>query len=70
MDVYIVTKAEFMGPDLYDSVFASKKAAEKHIRSSYPNAREDCVDDKHWNYLCKVGNHWFLMFITKESVQS
>ena len=71
MDVYVVTQAEILGPELYCTVTKTKKEALAYIREQYPNAREDTIDSNYWSYLCKEpkSKHEFvLMFIRKESI--
>lgn len=64
MKVYVVTRAEFFKPEIYVTVKASRKEAEKVIRKDYPNARRD--ED---SYLCKDrAGHESLMFIHEETV--
>lgn len=68
MKVYVVTKAEMMCEEIYVTVKASMKEAEKVIRAKYPNARKDSQPDLN-SYLCKDGNgHMSLMFIREETI--
>ena len=41
MKVYIVTKSEPLCEEIYVTVKATAKEAEKVIREKYPNARKD-----------------------------
>jgi hypothetical protein len=67
--VYVVTKAELMGPEHYVTVKASKKEAEKVIRAEYPNARKDSTHPDCDSYSCKDRNgKWSLMFIHEETI--
>lgn len=68
MKVYVVTRAEFMSPEIYVTVKATKKDAEKIIRAAYPNAREEHLQSNKWSYLCKDRGHEFLKFITEETI--
>ncbi len=63
MKVYVVTKAEFLKPEVYVTVKATRKEAEKVIRSDYPNARKEGN-----GYLCRKNGHEFLMFIHEETI--
>ena len=62
--VYVVTKAESMGPELYVTVKATKKEAEKVIRADYPNARKDTIGPNLDSYACKNSDgSWAIMCV-------
>jgi len=67
--VYVVTKAEIMAPELYVTVKATKKEAEKFIRADYPNARKDSMHPGLESFYCKDrSGHGSLMFIHEETI--
>ena len=68
MKVYVVTSAEFMGHEVYETVKASAKEAEKYIRSKFPSARKDAPFGNVTSFLCKERGHSLLMFIHEETV--
>lgn len=78
MKVYVVTKALPLEEEIYVSVHASMKAAEKAIRKDFPNARKDDGNTKVIVFWC-VGpwsvedvlfdeKRQFLMFIRVEDI--
>lgn len=61
--VYVVTKAELFQPEVYVTVKATKKEAEKVVRADFPNARKDGD-----SYLCRKGDRESLMFVHEETI--
>ena len=68
MKVYVVTVAKPMDYEVYKTVKASAKDAEKYIRSMFPNARKDTPHGNVTSFLCKVYGRDLLMFIHEETV--
>ena len=70
MKVYVVTKAEPFAEEIYVTVKASKKEAEKVVRAEYPNARLDApVPGLPFTYEChKYGQLLEFMYIHEEEV--
>lgn len=67
--VYVVTKAEMFEPELYVTVKASMKEAEKVVREKFPNARKSDSRPGKWGYECKdPSGRTSLMFVTEETV--
>lgn len=67
MKVYVITKAEPLCPEIYVTVKATKKDAEKFIRQDFPNARKD-EEPRRMSFLCKRNGHESLMFVHEEEV--
>ena len=65
--VYVVTKAEYLEPEIYVAVRATHKAAEAVIKAEFPNARKDSLPGLN-SYLCKKNDHESLMFIREEEI--
>lgn len=66
--VFVVTRAELMCEEVYVTVKASMKEAEKVIRSKYPNARKESQPGLN-SYVCKdISGHMSLMFIHEETI--
>ena len=53
MKVYVITRARPLSSEEYVGVESSYKAAEKRIRTNFPNAKKDTADQKHISFLCK-----------------
>ena len=68
MKVYVVTKAEPLCEEIYVTVKATTKEAEKVIREKFPNARKD-QKPGFASYTCKdrIG-HISLMFVREENI--
>lgn len=68
MKIYVVTKAQPLSEEVYVSVHASLKSAEKEIRKRFPNARKD--DTFGPSYICKDANgNVSFMFIHSEVLE-
>lgn len=68
MRVYVVTSAKPMDYEVYETVKASLKDAEKYIRSKFPNARKDEPFGNVTSFLCKEHGRDLLMFIHEETI--
>lgn len=70
MKVYVVTKAKPMMEEVYVTVKATKKEAEKTVRAHYPNARKDSTHPDLDSYVCKnrFDEDWTLMFVREETI--
>ena len=68
MKVYVVTSAKPMGLEVYETVKASAKEAEKYIRKSFPNAKKDDPFGNVTSFLCKEHGQELLMFIREETI--
>ena len=68
MKVYVVTRAMPMEEEVYETVKSSAKAAEKYIRSLFPNARKDIPFGNVTSFLCKKNGRDLLMFIHEETL--
>jgi hypothetical protein len=70
--VYVVTTSEPMEKEVYVTVKATKKEAEKVIRSIYPNARKDdsgLCSAEFQSYACKNRDgSWRFMYIREVEI--
>ena len=68
MKVYVVTKSEPLCEEIYVTVKATAKEAEKVIREKFPNARKDQKSGLA-SYTCKDrSGHISFMFIRDENI--
>lgn len=68
MKVYVVTSAKPLELEVYETVKASYKDAEKYIRASFPNARKDEPFGNITSFLCRKNGKELIMFIHEETV--
>lgn len=67
--VYVVTRAKPMQAEVYVTVKATMKAAEKVVRAEYPNARKEDLHPGMVSFNCKrPDGSWELMFIHEETI--
>lgn len=66
--VYVVTSAVAFEPEVYETVKPSFKEAEKYIRKSFPNAREDAKFGNVVSFMCKRDGKNLIMFIHEEAI--
>ena len=66
--VYVITSAKPMEAEVYETVAASFKEAEKFIRKRFPNARKDAPFGNVTSFLCKEHERTLLMFIREETI--
>ena len=69
MKVYVVTIAKPLEPEMYETVKGSAKAAEKYIRSRFPNTRKEESFGGRTSYFCKDKAGAYIMFIREEVVE-
>ena len=68
MKVYVVTRSEPLCEEIYVTVKATTKEAEKVIREKFPNARKNQKPGL-TSYTCKDrSGHISLMFIRDENI--
>ena len=68
MKVYVITSANPMESEIYETVKGSFKDAEKYIRKNFPNARKDEPFRNITSFLCKRNGNDLLMFIHEETI--
>lgn len=76
MKVYVVTSAEPMEAEIYETVKPSFEEAEKYIRAYFPNARKDnpfgnkkyTLNGNITSFICKKNGNILLMFIREETL--
>ena len=66
--VFVVTKANPLEPEIYVTVKATAKEAEKYIRGIFPNARKDQPFGGKTSFLCRKDGADSLMFIREEEL--
>lgn len=68
--VYVVTSAKPMEQEIYETVKASAKEAEKFICHNFPNAQKNAPFGNVQSFLCKERDgNVLIMFIREETIE-